>query len=43
MDAATIILTLHAVFWGGMFVLLIYLLIKRLENRDKETFEKRNN
>jgi len=34
---------LYALFWVGMFILLIYFAIKRVQTRKKETFEKRDN
>ncbi len=30
-------------FYGGLFILLIYFVIKRIEDKSKEDFEKRDN
>ena len=30
-------------FWGGLFVILIYLIIQRIKEKKKENFEDRDN
>ncbi len=34
---------LHWLFWGFIVVALIYLIFKRIEDKKKENFEKRDN
>lgn len=36
-------LLLMFLFYGGLFVLLIYFVVKRIEDKSKEDFEKRDN
>lgn len=37
------ILSFQALFFGACFVILIYLIIKRIQSKGNETFEQRDN
>ncbi len=38
-----IALAIHGLIWGGGFIILVFLLFRRLKIREKEDFEKRDN
>lgn len=40
---STFILGLQALVFFGVFIALIYLIIRRIERKKEETFEKRDN
>ena len=37
------ILSIQALFFGGCFIILIYLIIKRIQSKGNENFEQRDN
>ena len=43
MDSSNVILYIYGLIWIIVIILIIYLIIKRLKNRDSENFEKRDN
>jgi heme/copper-type cytochrome/quinol oxidase subunit 2 len=40
---AGLVIAIHALIWISVAALLIYFIVKRLDEKEKETFEKRSN
>ncbi|WP_262714217.1 hypothetical protein [Phaeocystidibacter luteus] len=38
-----LIFGIHGIVWGGAFLILIYLIIRRVKEKEEETFEDRDN
>jgi len=44
MDTATLFMfSLYGLFWGGILIILIYLIFRRIDRKKKEDFEDRDN